>query len=407
MTFTKDEKIVLIITAVYTLAATMATTFINVYLFDYTNSYIVLNIYQMVRLGLLGVVAVISAKLSYRLRMSVTLTIGLVCITLSVMVLLILQAKVADNMLYVYLIALIWGSGEGFFWISLNTLNQLITSPVTRGYYLGVNGAVTNIATILAPLFSAQILAMYTIEIDGYYMMFKFVIVMFALISILSMMVKSPVEKKTFSVIKTFLERRHDLQWNYVIRTQFCWGVRDAAVMSLTGILIYQAVGNGTAYGRLLAVFAIVATISNYVVGKIVKKHNRIFYLAIGAIGMFLSGMSLVVIPGLAGAITHGMLANLFFAFMSIPYSIIAMNIISDYMKNENVIGRTTCREVMTATGRVFGLGVLILIVTLFDGTTGLKAALIVLYCFNLLIGLSTIEYNHKKHPKTLDNIKE
>jgi len=66
MTFTKDEKIVLIITAVYTLAATMATTFINVYLFDYTNSYIVLNIYQMVRLGLLGVVAVISAKLSYR-----------------------------------------------------------------------------------------------------------------------------------------------------------------------------------------------------------------------------------------------------------------------------------------------------------------------------------------------------
>ena len=407
MTFTKDEKIVLIITAVYTLAATMATTFINVYLFDYTNSYIVLNIYQMVRLGMLGIVAVISAKLSYRLRMSVTLTIGLICITLSVMVLLILQERVADNMLYVYLIALIWGSGEGFFWISLNTLNQLITSPVTRGNYLGVNGAVTNIATILAPLFSAQILAMYTIEIDGYYMMFKFVIVMFILISILSMLIKSPVEKKTFSVIKTIFEGRHDLQWNYVIRTQFCWGVRDAAVMSLTGILIYQAVGNGTAYGRLLAVFAIVATISNYIVGKIVRKNNRIFYLAIGATGLFISGMSLVVIPGIAGAITHGMLANLFFAFMSIPYSIIAMNIISDYMKNENVIGRTTCREVMTATGRVFGLAILVLIITLFDGTTGLKAALIVLYCFNLLIGLSTIEYNHKKHPKILKNVQE
>ena len=54
MKFSKDEKIVLTITAIYTLAATMATTFINVYLFDYTNSYIILNVYQLIRLGILG-----------------------------------------------------------------------------------------------------------------------------------------------------------------------------------------------------------------------------------------------------------------------------------------------------------------------------------------------------------------
>lgn len=400
MNFTKDEKIVLIITGIYTLAATMATTFINVYLFDYTNSFVVLNIYQLIRLGILGVVAVISAKLSYRLRMSVTLTIGLVCITISVLVLLILQERVADNMLYVYLIAFIWGSGEGFFWISLNTLNQLITAPATRGHYLGINGAVTNIATILAPLLSAQILAMYDIEINGYYTMFKVVIIMFVLISILSTLVKVPVQRKVFNITKLFQSALHDAQWNYVMRTQFLWGFRDAAVMSLTGTLIYQAVGSGTSYGRLLAVFAVIATLSNYLIGRVVKKGNRLTFLLIGTLGIYASGMSLVLLPGLWGAIAHGSLANLFFAFMQIPFSIIAMNVISDYMSEENIIGRTTCREIMTAAGRVVGLTFLIIIISIFDGLFGLKLALALIYLVNLLIGLSTVLYDRKKHPR-------
>ena len=400
MKFTKDEKIVLIITVIYTLAATMATTFINVYLFDYTNSYTVLNIYQLIRLGILGIVAFISAKLSYRLRMSYTLTIGLICITVSVLILLMLQERVADNMLYVYLIAFIWGSGEGFFWISLNTLNQLITTPATRGNYLGLNGAVTNIATILAPLFSAQILATYTIEIDGYYAMFKVVIVLFVVISLLSALVKSPIKKQTFNITKILKTAKHDMQWSYVIRTQFLWGFRDAAVMSLTGILIYQSVSDGSSYGRLLALFALIATVSNYIVGKVVQKRTRLTFHLIGVMGIFASGMSLVILPGLLGAIAHGALANLFFAFMSIPYSIIAMNIISDYMESENIIGRTTCREIMTALGRVVGLSILILIIYLFDGVFGLKLALGLIYCVNLLIGLSTYIYDKQKHPR-------
>jgi len=400
MKFTKDEKIVLTITAIYTLAATMATTFINVYLFDYTNSYIILNIYQLIRLGILGVVAFISAKLSYRLRMSYTLTIGLICITLSVFILLVLQERVADNMLYVYSIAFIWGSGEGFFWISLNTLNQLITKPATRGHYLGLNGAVTNIATILAPLFSAQILASHTIEIEGYYSMFRVVIVLFGVISLLSALVKSPVKRQTFKIIDILKQAKHDIQWNYVVRTQFLWGFRDAAVMSLTGILIYQAVENGTAYGRLLAVLALIATLSNYIIGKVVQKSNRLKFLLIGTVGIFFSGISLVVLPGLWGAVAHGSLANLFFAFMSIPYSIIVMNIIGDYMETENIIGRTTCREMMTALGRIVGLSVLILIIYFFEGVLGLKIALTVIYCVNLLIGVSTWLYDKKKRPR-------
>lgn len=406
MKFTKDEIIVITITGVYTLAATMATTFINVYLFDYTNSYIVLNVYQLIRLGILGVVAFISAKLSYRLRMSTTLTLGLICITFSVMILLFLQERVADNMLYVYLIALVWGSGEGFFWISLNTLNQLITTPKTRGNYLGLNGAMTNIATIFAPLLSAQILAVHDIEIEGYYTMFKVVIAMFVIISFLSTLVKSPVQKLKFSVLDNLKTIKFDIQWNYVVRTQFLWGFRDAAVMSLTGILIYQSVTNGAVYGRLLALFALIATLSNYVVGKVVEKKTRLTFHIIGALGIFTSGMSLVVLPGFLGAVAHGTLANLFFAFMSIPYSIIVMNIISDYMPNENIIGRTTTREIMTASGRVVGLSFLLVIITINPDLFGLKLALSLIYIANLLIALSTYIYDHKKHPRLLEKSK-
>ena len=266
--------------------------------------------------------------------------------------------------------------------------------------------AMTNIATIFAPLLSAQILAVHDIEIEGYYTMFKVVIAMFVIISFLSTLVKSPVQKLKFSVLDNLKTIKSDIQWNFVVRTQFLWGFRDAAVMSLTGILIYQSVTNGAAYGRLLALFALIATLSNYVVGKVVEKKTRLTFHIIGALGIFTSGMSLVVLPGFLGAVAHGTLANLFFAFMSIPYSIIVMNIISDYMPNENIIGRTTTREIMTASGRVVGLSFLLVVITINPDLFGLKLALTLIYIANLLIALSTYIYDHKKHPRLLEKSK-
>ena len=44
---------------------------------------------------------------------------------------------IANNHNWVYFVALLYGIGEGFYYLSINTLNQLVTTPKTRNTFLG------------------------------------------------------------------------------------------------------------------------------------------------------------------------------------------------------------------------------------------------------------------------------
>ncbi len=400
MKLQKDEKLVLIIITAYTLAATMVTTFANVYLLDYTNSYIVISIYSIVRYGTLAVGAVVSAKLSRYLKMSTLMMVGLVLITCAVVFLLQTKDLIIENHSIIYLVGLIWGAGEGFFWISLNTLIQICTKPQTRGPYLGVYAALASLANIFAPLVSTQILLMYTVEIEGYYTMFRMAIGVFVFITFVAMLFNVKKLPLKFSLINCFKDVKDSYEWRYVVVAQFWFMFRDAASISLTGLLIYEAIGSGSAYGRLLTVFSILGTISNLVVGKLVKKHNRIKFLVVGSICLFISGISLVMLRNELGVYIHGSFQYVFLPFVTTPFSIIAMNIITDYMKTENVIGRTVSREIMTGFARVIGMIIFVVLLTVFPGRLGMDISLVAIYSSCIVFAIYTYKYDVKKHPR-------
>jgi len=393
MKFSRDEKLLLIIVGVYTLAATMVTTFANVYLLEYTGSLIVMSIYSMIRYGVIGIAALLSAKLSTRIRMSHSLSIGLALITSAILFLLAVKDRIASEIYLVYITAFIWGFGEGFFWITINTLNQVVTQIKTRIYYLGINGVIANAMTIIAPMLSAFILSVNEVELSGYYMMFQLAIIIFVLISVLSFFLHSAKVGKQFSLKKSMMGIKNDMSWCHVVIAQFVWGLRDAVTVTLTGLLIYEALGSSTTYGKWLSFFAALATISNYLCGKMVNHKNKIFCLTIGSLGLFLSGISLLL-GNYFGAISHGVLHYTFMAWCTTPFSVLAMNVISEYATSENLIGRTLTRELMTASGRVVGLLFVIICVKMLPGKIGLNMGLVVLYSFNLLFVVINRYYN-------------
>ena len=51
-TMTQDEKMVILINCFYNLANAMSAVFMNVYLYAYTGSLVVMSIYTIVRIGL-------------------------------------------------------------------------------------------------------------------------------------------------------------------------------------------------------------------------------------------------------------------------------------------------------------------------------------------------------------------
>ncbi len=400
MKLQKDEKLILIIITAYTLAATMVTTFANVYLLDYTNSYTVISIYSIIRYGALAICAVVSAKLSRYIKMSTSMMLGLVLITGAVVFLLQTKDLIIENHSIIYLVGLIWGAGEGFFWISLNTLIQICTNPHTRGPYLGVYSALGSLANIFAPLLSTQILLMYSVEIEGYQTMFRVAIGIFIFITFVAMLFNVKKLPMKFSLTKCFKDIKVSYEWRYVVIAQFLFTLRDAAAISLTGLLIYEAIGSGSAYGQILTVFSILGTISNLVIGKLVKKHNRIKYLIVGSICLFISGIALVLFRNEFGVYVHGSFQYVFLPFVTTPFSIIVMNIITDYMKTENVIGRTVSREIMIGIARVVGLIVFVILLTAFPGRLGMDISLVAIYISCIAFAVYTYKYDVKKHPR-------
>ncbi len=400
MKFKKDEKLILIIITAYTLAATMVTTFANVYLLDYTNSYTVISIYSIIRYGALAIGAVMSAKLSRHFKMSTSMIFGLVLITGAVIFLLQTKDLIIENHSIIYLVGLIWGTGEGFFWISLNTLIQICTNPETRGPYLGIYAALASLANIFAPLLSTQILLMYTVEIESYYTMFRVAIGVFIFITFVAMLFNVKKLPLKFSLMKCFKDAKVSYEWRYVLVAQFLFMFRDAAAISLTGLLIYEAIGSGSAYGRLLTIFSVLGTISNLVVGKLVKKHNRIKFLIVGSICLFISGISLVVFRNELGVYLHGSFQYVFLPFATTPFSIIVMNIITDYMKTENIIGRTVSREIMTGFARVIGLTIFVILLVAFPDRLGMDISLVIIYISCIMFAVYTYKYDVKKHPR-------
>lgn len=394
--FGKDEKLVLLIVSIYTLASTMVTTFANVYLLDYTNSLIVISIYSMIRYSVLGLFAYISAKLSTKTKMTYSLVIGLILITSAVVYLLQVKDLIASNHSLVYLVGFIWGAGEGFFWISINSLHQIVTTLESRASYLGINGALNNLMTIVAPMVSSFILSFYLVEIDGYFTMFKVAIAIFIVIAIIALFISSACKRESFSLKNSIKDIKTDISWRYVAISQFVWGIRDAATVSLTGLLIYEAVGSGSVYGQWLSLFALIATISYYLIGRVVKKKNRIPLLVIGSIGLFCSGISLILFKNTFGAFTHGLLHYTFLAWAYTPFSLIAMNIIGNYAHKENVMRRTVIREIAIALGRGVGLLIVIIFSTLLQGSLGLNVGLLILYLFCLIFAWLAVFYDKK-----------
>ena len=394
MKFIKDEKLLLIIVGVYTLAATMVTTFANVYLLRYSGSLIVMSMYSLIRYGVLGLAAFVCAKLSTKIRVSYCLAIGLTLITGAVLFLLAVKDRIATEIYLIYIVGFIWGSGEGFFWVTINTLQQVITNIKTRAYFLGISGVLSNAMTIIAPILSTFIISIHNVELEGYYRMFQIAIIIFIFISVLSFFLHSGQVGKPFTLKTSYEGIKTDIHWRYVMVAQFVWGVRDAAIMTLTGLLIYQAVGSSTVYGQWLSLFAVLATISNYVCGRIVNRKNRILCLTIGGVGLFFSGIVLLL-GNRTGAMLHGILHYTFLAWIATPFSVIAMNVISEYAIQENLMGRTLAREFMIASGRVLGLFIVIVFAQLIPGVIGVNIGMVILYCFCLLFVVVN-RYYHK-----------
>ncbi len=361
-----NEKSVLFINAMYTFASALSVVFVNVYLFEYTKSFVVMVIYTMFRVIMIPIFFAFGAKKMLKRGFSLPIALGLFLIISQLIFILTCGDIIASSVYAVFFAAILNGSGEGFFWLSINSLNQYISTPESRGRYLSILGIFSNIMNILGPLIASFIITRSTSDLDAYQFIFQLVIAIYIIMTLVSFKIKVSYSPKPVKLRHCIMLGK-DPQWNYVLLSTMFYGIRESVTMTLTGLLVYDATSSsGSLYSQLLALFALITIVSYRVVARKMQRHNRMKWYVFGACGVALSTTCLVFIPNIIGAILFGVINAIALPMYANAWQIIIMNATTDYMESENVVNRVVVRDIYIAIGRNIGLVSIVLFYLLF-----------------------------------------
>lgn len=392
-----QEKRMITINGGYALASAMTAVFVNVYLCAYTGSLVTMTMYTMIRFAFFPFAFYLGAHIGRKYRLGISLTAGLLLIVSGLLVLLTLKEEIAQFPTLIYLIGSIFGLGEGLFWLSVVSLNQLVTRKETRSHYIGVVGIFNGMSQIAAPLVASMIVRYSSTDIDGYIRIFQAVMVVYVLISVVSLKIMVPMNQQPFTLTSKVVHIK-DKQWKYVMNSHWLFGMRDSLVLTLSGLLIYRATGgSGSIYGQLLAVFAFLNISAYMVAGKVITRKNRMNSYRLGSLFVSVSTIVLVVFPNIYGAIAFGLFASLATPFYVNPFQIITMNAMSDYMENENILGYVIAKEIAITLGRVMGMSTILVFSWVFSEQLFLPLSVVFCSLFPVYLTLYASAYHKQR----------
>ena len=375
---TRNEKLMITITTLFAFANQMSQMFMNVYLYNYTGSLVVMSIYALIRVGLFPPLEWIAGKISVKKSYAFTLTLGMILMMGRLSFVLMYNEAFGIYGWLVYVVAALDGISGGMYFLSSNTLNQVVTDTETRVRYMSVQGIFNNLSNVLSPLFSAFIIDMSVNDNAGYLNIFKCVLVIFAVMVVLAFRMK--IDRSENFTMKKKMWDSSDRKWCFCQMLTFIFGFRDSMMLTLTGIMVYNATGgSGSLYGKLLAVFALTTIIVFRIVSKKMKADNLLDYFKIGSILITSATIVLVLVPNIYGAIYYGMANAIGTPMFNTCYSIITMNIVQDYTKKENIVGRMIAKESALSLSRCLGMALIVLFYLILPENLYLEVSVILL----------------------------
>ena len=196
----RNELLMITVNCIFTLCSQMASVFMNVYLYTYTGSLVVMAIYTAVRIGIYPLFFMLAGKMAVKNSYSRSLTFGLLILVAQLSEVLALNAYFGTYPILIYLAALLCGMGESFYWCSVNSLNQLVSDLEDRTQFLSLIGIFSNIMSICAPVISGIVIASSISDTAGYISIFKVVLVVYVILAVIAFQVKVDVKSQNFSV---------------------------------------------------------------------------------------------------------------------------------------------------------------------------------------------------------------
>lgn len=381
-----DEYKMTAINCIYNLCSVMASVFMSVYLYIYTGSLVMMALYTAIRIAMFPPFFILAGKIAQRYRFSHTLSIGLCFLAVQLGTVLFFNSRFGEAPWLIYIVALIYGTGEGFFWCSVTSLNQLVSKPESRAAFLSIMGICNNITSIIAPVLSGVIIALSGSDTDGYLTIFKVVLAVYVVLIVVAFQVKAKARPQDFHFWACMhLSRRNEreVRWRVNSISTILYGFCNSLSLMLSGLLIYNATGgSGSIYSGLLSVFALLTIGAYFYCSRKMVKEKVVHYYSISSFWVASSTIVLALVPNLFGALYQGISNALSSAFYQNAYTLVGMDAIGAYEQDENITGRVIARETFQSIGRCTGMGMIAIASLILPADVYLPVSVVILSLF-------------------------
>lgn len=248
------------------------TNFVDVFLVLYfinvsNNNILPLGIYKLVAMVTVWLVIFLSRNYCKSKNRVWLMRIGIVMYFIYFLAIILLKEQVVN---YIYLIGLLYGLEEGFYYSVYNVIESDGIENKDREKYLGTYNGWKNIVSIIFPLFFGSL-----IEKSGFINTIIVLLIIVTLQIVLSIVLKDnniPKSNKTnLKEFKNVMKEHPELK--SIIRTNICSGLTysEGALSYVITIYIIKVFSESISLGIFTSIFSVISIIIGFLFVKVIK----------------------------------------------------------------------------------------------------------------------------------------
>lgn len=361
----KQAVLLLIVQALNGVANALSGTFVPVYLWKASGSYMTIGWFTFAQYALGGLTFWIAGKWvkehnkMHSLRAGIALSGIFYCVVL-------LLGEGARS--WAVMLGILNGIAMGLFWIAFNVVYFEVTEPDTRDRYNGWAGLLGSCAGILAPWISGLLITSMQGE-RGYRFIFAISLAIFTVSAILSFWLKKRHGQGTYQWMLGFQQlMEKGNQWRRLFPAIAAQGIREGVFMFLVGLTVYIATQNESKLGMYSLITSLVALVSFWIAGKWMNKMKREWAMLVGVVMIAVVILPLFWQVSYQTLLLFGIGTSLFIPLYIIPmttkvFDIIGQSPESAKDREEYIV----LREAGLTVGRMIGLSAYLVVLPIND----------------------------------------
>ncbi|CAM3998805.1 MFS transporter [Paenibacillus alkaliterrae] len=355
--------LLLIVQALYGVANALSGTFVPVYLWKASQSYMLIGWFTLGQYVMGGLTFYVAGKWVKEHDKMISLRIGIILsgVFYSTVLLLGQQAKA-----YGVPLGILNGMALGFFWIAFNVVYFEVTGPDNRDRYNGWAGLLGSAAGIVAPWVSGLLITSMQGE-KGYRFIFTLSLIIFSISVVLSFWLKKRRVHGTYNWKHGVQQlRQKGNPWRRMLPAIAAQGVREGVFAFLVGLTVYVATQDESKLGTFSLITSLVALISFWIIGKMLNKNNRKIVMLVGVVMIAVVILPLFWEVSYITLLMFGIGTSLFMPLYIIPmtsrvFDLIGQSEESAREREEFIV----LREAGLVIGRIIGLSSYLIVLPL------------------------------------------